>query len=127
LKGNIVFFSNPENTASNSVLKDTMDISLSNGYHCIALSTNCLQDMELPDALSFIVAIGGDGTILKAVPLAEHYSLPILGINLGRVGFLSEILPEDYSNALHQFETGSLFLDERMMLACAVNGQHKGN
>ncbi len=68
---------------------------------------------ELGDA-NLAITLGGDGTILRAARLCAPVSVPILGINLGRVGFLSELQPEQF-NARAVVE-GGFWIEERMML-----------
>ena len=68
------------------------------------LDCNESSDVDL------VVAIGGDGTILRAVSLAIMYDVPVLGINMGRVGFMTDI---DGNDALQDFE---LYLDEKIRI-----------
>ncbi len=49
-----------------------------------------------------VVVIGGDGTLLRAAELARGAGVPLLGVNLGHVGFLAEAEPEDLSDAVDQ-------------------------
>ena len=60
--------------------------------------------------VDLVVAIGGDGTILRAVSLAIKHDVPVLGINMGRVGFMTDI---DGNDALQDFE---LYLDEKIRI-----------
>ena len=123
MKGTIIFFCNPDNMQAASVLRAATNIAQRLGYQCAAQYSNACSLDSKPGAALFIVAIGGDGTILKAVPLAVRWNLPILGINLGRVGFLSEIVPSDFELALLRYNENMLLYDTRMMLSCSVNGQ----
>ncbi|WP_167344320.1 NAD(+)/NADH kinase [Caldimicrobium thiodismutans] len=67
-------------------------------------------------ALSGILVLGGDGTLLKAVPYAYEYDLPILGVNMGKFGFLTEITLEELPQVLKLWVEGSLTFDERTLL-----------
>lgn len=69
-----------------------------------------------------MIAIGGDGTILHAAGYAAEHDIPILGINFGRIGFLSEIDVEGISDALDAIESEQYRTDKCMMLSCSVNG-----
>ena len=53
---------------------------------------------ELPD---FVLTMGGDGTILHAVTMVRDTGIPILGINLGRLGFLASVEKKDYQESHH--------------------------
>ncbi len=63
-----------------------------------------------------ILILGGDGTFLKAVPLAYKYDLPLIGINKGKFGFLTENYLEDLERILKLFEEGKVKLEERTAL-----------
>ncbi|MGQ9627345.1 MAG: NAD(+)/NADH kinase [Anaerolineae bacterium] len=66
--------------------------------------------------LDLLITLGGDGTILRAARMAASHRVPILGINLGRLGFLAELEPEDWREGLEQVMEGNFWLEERMML-----------
>jgi len=62
------------------------------------------------------IALGGDGTMLRAGHLCAPLHIPILGINLGRFGFLAEVKRDDWRTTLPQLLEGSYWLEGRMML-----------
>ena len=63
-----------------------------------------------------LIALGGDGTMLRAGHIAAPSKTPILGINLGRYGFLTEIQQDEWQDALNKIGQGEYWLEERMML-----------
>lgn len=63
-----------------------------------------------------IVTVGGDGTFLRGARIAAQDGVPVLGVNVGRVGFLTEVEPDDIETALAAFVAGRAHLDERLML-----------
>ncbi len=63
-----------------------------------------------------LVTLGGDGSILRVARAAAPYGAPILGINLGRVGFLTEAEPENWKGVLSRALAGDYWVEERMML-----------
>ncbi len=63
-----------------------------------------------------IVTVGGDGTFLRGARIAAQDDVPVLGVNVGRVGFLTEVEPQDIESALEAFVAGQAHLDERLML-----------
>lgn len=78
--------------------------------------------VPMPEALEgadFMVCLGGDGTILHASKDAAERNIPIVGINLGKRGFMAEIEP-DRLDLLERVVEGSYELDERMMLDATV-------
>ncbi len=81
---------------------------------------------EAPAALDWqetdlVVTLGGDGSILRAARAAAPYDAPILGINLGRVGFLTEAEPETWQSVVSQTLSGDYWVEERMMLQASVH------
>jgi NAD+ kinase len=71
-------------------------------------------------AADLVISLGGDGTMLRAVRLLDGAAVPLLGVNLGVLGYLTEIEPPALTSALERFvagrEAGRWQLDERMML-----------
>lgn len=69
---------------------------------------------------SLLVVLGGDGSTLHAARLAVPHGLPIFGINLGRVGFLSEAQPDNWQERLGKVIRGEYWRENRLMLQAAV-------
>ena len=69
---------------------------------------------------SLLIVLGGDGSILHAARLAISHSVPIFGINMGRVGFLSEAQPHDWPERLGKVLTGDYWVENRLMLHAAL-------
>lgn len=73
---------------------------------------------EIADVIDLLIIMGGDGTLLRAAHYIEGKNIPILGVNLGSLGFLTEItIPELIPTLETIIERGYYMLDERMMLA----------
>lgn len=70
----------------------------------------------------FIIVLGGDGTILGVARDAAKYDTPILGINLGHLGFLAEVEVCDVFNSLERVMNGNIYIESRMMLEAYVSG-----
>jgi NAD+ kinase len=68
----------------------------------------------------FVVVLGGDGTLLAAARKVAEAGIPILGINLGSLGFLTEIKQEEIAHALEDVDSGRYQVSERSMLHCQV-------
>lgn len=81
-----------------------------------------LFDGGLSDGCDLIVSVGGDGTLLRANAIALAHDLPILGINVGRVGFLTEIEMDELDEACIAIQHGEYTLEERMLLDVNVDG-----
>jgi NAD+ kinase len=69
---------------------------------------------------SVVVTCGGDGTILRVARVVAPFSVPILGINLGRVGFMTEVSVDEAESKVRDYLDGSPRIDERMMLQASV-------
>ncbi len=78
----------------------------------------------LADCFSAIV-IGGDGTILLAANEAANAGVPILGINMGHMGFLADVEPSELERALGEFADGNYNIEERFMIEAAVSDGKK--
>lgn len=70
--------------------------------------------------LDMLVALGGDGTMLKASYLAGPHHIPIMGVKLGRLGFLVEVAKENWQQALERVLEGDFRLESRMRLHAEV-------
>jgi NAD+ kinase len=68
---------------------------------------------DLVEGCGLIIALGGDGTILRGLKLAHIHSVPVLGVNLGRLAFLAEVSLEDLSGSLDAIDRGDYWLEER--------------
>ncbi len=73
-----------------------------------------------------VVTIGGDGSILRAVHAASPHDIPVLGINMGRVGFMSEIDSDDALDDINWYLEGNGVVDDRTMLDAALAGENEG-
>jgi NAD+ kinase len=69
-----------------------------------------------PDAIDFFLGLGGDGTFLDTVARGGHSGIPVLGINLGRLGFLSSVRIEEVDQALEALAQGRYAIHDRSML-----------
>ena len=98
---------------------------------------NILLDEQIPDDLvngniekanreeigklcNLVIVVGGDGTILNAARSLAHEQVPLLGINVGRLGFLADILPDDLETSLDEVLTGSYREEQRFLLEMQV-------
>jgi len=77
---------------------------------------------DLPEGLDFLFSVGGDGTFLETVNLVRDSGIPVLGVNLGRLGFLSYISQENMEESLESVFSGNYDIEERMLLKVEVPG-----
>lgn len=75
---------------------------------------------KLKGKYDLMIAVGGDGTILRGARAAAASGIPILGVNLGKIGFLSEIKLNEVNSAVSKIISGKYEMDERMMIKADI-------
>ncbi|MGO9197946.1 MAG: NAD(+)/NADH kinase [Acidimicrobiales bacterium] len=73
-----------------------------------------------PPEVDLAISLGGDGTMLRTVQLAIARGIPVLGVNLGRMGYLAEVEPGSLEAALERIVRGDYLVEERMVLEVDV-------
>ena len=76
----------------------------------------------LASGLDVAVSFGGDGTMLRTVELVGEESIPVIGVNVGQLGYLSEVDPDGARMAMKRFLSGAYDIEERMLLAVQLEG-----
>jgi NAD+ kinase len=66
--------------------------------------------------LDLLITLGGDGTMLRAARMGAHHDIPILGVKMGRLGFLAEVEPDNWVEPLEMVLAGQYWLERRLML-----------
>lgn len=74
------------------------------------------------DGCEAVIAVGGDGTLLRATALALSRDLPVLGVNIGRVGFLTEVEMDQLEEACEALRRDAFTVESRMMLQVEMEG-----
>ena len=83
--------------------------------------SRCLEEeTTIPETVDLVVVLGGDGTLLGAARKVGHYGLPILGINLGGLGFLTEVPVEMLYQDMEKVISGEISIEPRLMLQARV-------
>ncbi len=103
-----------------------MDQACGFGEKVLALDSVDALRSEHP-APELLVVIGGDGTLLRFASAAAERDIPLLGVNLGRIGFLSEIAFDGFAAAIGKLRSGDYRVETRMMLRCSINGEECAN
>ena len=81
---------------------------------------------ELTNGCDVAVSLGGDGTMLRTVDLVAAHDIPVVGVNLGQLGYLTEVDPARLRDALNQFFAGDYQIEERMLLSVRVDAPSGG-
>lgn len=76
--------------------------------------------LRAAEGAEMVLVVGGDGTLLRAAEFARPAEVPLLGVNLGHVGFLAEAEPEDLSEAVDQLVEGKCVIERRMTIDVTV-------
>lgn len=82
-----------------------------------------VPEQEIGLQADLVISIGGDGTLLYAAGLVARHGVPLLGINRGRLGFLTDVLPQDMLTGVDAALQGHLQADERALLSARVHSQ----
>jgi len=81
---------------------------------------NSIKREEIPSQVEMVIVLGGDGTLLSVARLVGKYRVPILGVNLGGLGFLTEITLKELDKVIERVLEGDFVVDERVALQAAV-------
>lgn len=74
---------------------------------------------HLPD-VDLLITLGGDGTLLRAARMGARYEVPMLGVKMGRLGFLAEVQPTDWEAPLARILAGDYWIEQRLMVRARV-------
>ena len=87
------------------------------------IATEIFDLNNLERDIDFAISIGGDGTLLRTARFYSDYSIPVFGINIGHLGFLSQVQSEQIEEAVEKIETSNFRIEERIMLEADVAKQ----
>lgn len=75
----------------------------------------------------FVISMGGDGTFLKAASRVGHKDIPILGVNMGRLGFLADISPDDIEHCIDALAHDDFAIESRALIQVEADGNPLGD
>ena len=75
----------------------------------------------------FVISMGGDGTFLKAASRVGHKDIPILGVNMGRLGFLADISPDDIEHCINALAQDDFAIESRALIQVEADGNPLGD
>lgn len=101
-----------------SIFEDNEKLKLGSGGNFI------INDQEIYEKSDVIISIGGDGTMLATAYNAQFYDKPVLGINLGKLGFLAEANIDQIDKVIDDLRNGNYKIEERMLITGEIAG-HK--
>lgn len=80
---------------------------------------------EIPEQVDLIIVLGGDGTLISVARLVGERNVPIVGVNLGRLGFLTEITRDELPDMLERLINGDYQVSDRMMLDAFIHRKNQ--
>jgi len=89
----------------------------------LACAAEAVTAEELRKRVDLMVSLGGDGTMLRAMRLADRQGFPVLGVNLGKLGFLAEVDVPDLAEALSAIENHQFTTEPRLAVDAIIGGK----
>jgi len=105
----------------NTFLKNNIEVLLESSSADMLDIKNGVAFNTLCQKSDFLVTVGGDGTLLSVVRRSFDYNKAVLGINLGTLGFLTAVLPNELDDFLVNFKNDNYKIDKRMMIKASIN------
>ena len=131
---NVAIYSSLEDKKVVSIAKQVIEVLTSLGINCLLpqsskitqnLVNKGLSDNSIIKKSDLVIAIGGDGTLLSSARNFGIHDIPILGINLGNLGFLTDIAPSNITADLNRIMQGNYVEDKRIFLEARIGAKGK--
>lgn len=115
------------------LLNKRLDVTIENDFFIEIMHVNGFEEKyktfktfkSLDNSYDLLISIGGDGTILRAITFVRDLSIPIVGINTGRLGFLSTIQTNEIEEAIGHILKGNFKISERTLLSVETDPENK--
>lgn len=113
----VAFVPHPDRQVAHDLAAEASAWLASHGHSSVVVDgKDALGDVDL------VVSLGGDGTMLHSIALIGARPIPVLGVNIGHLGYLTDVVPEGLIPALERFFEGSHRLEKRMTLDVTFDG-----
>ncbi|MCQ2253470.1 MAG: NAD kinase [Bacteroidales bacterium] len=96
-------------------------------YFTPKITGTFINSFKMPDDLDLMISIGGDGTMLECVPYAVLANIPVVGINSGRLGFLTSVSENTLQDALTEIMEGRTSIESRTLIEVSSSSNRFGN
>jgi NAD+ kinase len=103
--------------------RDIQVVGIDTEVRRLACTAEAVTAAELRQRADLLVSLGGDGTMLRAMRLADMQRAPVLGVNLGKLGFLAEVDVPDLPDALSAIENHEFTTEPRLAVDAVIGGQ----
>lgn len=114
-------YTNPVRDKDHKITKKLLKEAERLGVDVTVLDADAADLKNKFSEYNIIMALGGDGTVLKIAAAAAEFNTAVLGINTGNLGFLTEIEPDFIADALLNLKEGNYFLENRIMLSAETD------
>jgi NAD+ kinase len=131
---NVAIYSSINDKKISLIANQVIEVLTNLGVNClfpdssqikIPYAHKILTDKTVISRSDLLIAIGGDGTLLSSARIFGYKRIPILGINLGNLGFLTDIPPADLTTSLTKVLHGNFIKDKRIFLEASIEGSTK--
>jgi NAD+ kinase len=106
-----------------SVVRAINDFAAAHGMRTVALDFSNHAEPEVLAGIDLAISLGGDGTLLSCARMLAAWEVPILAVNMGNFGFITEVSKTELIDTWQKYLDGHLRESERLMLAVAVHRQ----
>ncbi len=107
------------------LLSNKAEIYMDESYSVLGMNVNYVPQSEIYDNADYAAVLGGDGTILRRASECAKRKIPVLGINLGKIGFMAEVETDDMESAVLKLLEDDFEIEKRMMMKAQVKRDDK--
>ena len=101
------------------------ELYMENKFSVTGMKVNYVKKSAIFENVDLMIILGGDGTILQEAAACAKYGIPVMGINLGKVGFLTEIECDNIENALNKLLAEKYTIEKRMLIKLEIRREGK--
>lgn len=106
-------------------LSGKAELYMENKFSVTGMKVNYVKKSAIFENVDLMIILGGDGTILQEAAACAKYGIPVMGINLGKVGFLTEIECDNIENALDKLLAEEYTIEKRMLIKLEIRREGK--
>ena len=101
-------------------LQTSAEVYMDEAYSVLGMNVKYVSPSEIYNNADYVIVLGGDGTILQRASECAKRRIPVLGINLGKIGFMTEIELDDMEAAIKKLLDGDFVIEKRMMMKAEI-------
>ncbi|MCF7945077.1 MAG: NAD(+)/NADH kinase [Spirochaetia bacterium] len=105
---------------ANSITQNIKEYMGERGIELLTHSYKKNEELPYIENIDLAISLGGDGTVLYCARIIQHLGIPILAVNLGTFGFITEIARHEWKKAFEEYEVGRLGISYRVMIRVLV-------